>query len=497
MTLPYDGWSVATIVAAALSLFGASRRRFALWARVGLIMLAALLLRLDPAWQISLHTWDESVHAVVAKRLAAHPLVPTLYEHSMINASQYSWTEANVWLHKPPLALWLMALSLWTFGLHALALRLPSLLLGTLSVFVTFLVGRRALDARVGLLAAGFQAVNGLLIALSSGRRVADHVDTALVAMVELGMLLALRAGANGGSQAWAALTGVALGLGILTKSFPAAIIVVVALAIWLPATGARRTGQLMLCCAASAAVVAAPWLVYVHRAFPVVAAAEDAYTLRHITSVVEGHRGPVWSYVADMPQFFGELVYLPIAWFLWSAVRNRDDPGPRMVAVWLTVPYVAFSLMQTKLPGFIAIATPAIFLAESAAWMRLRTRLATTESRRMRVGVRILLALLLLLPARYLLEPSSALERRDRYAAETRYFMELDAKLPSGAVIFNVPRPYELMFYSEHDAYGAMPTPERVAGLRQQNKPIVIYQPVGTDVLPRPEWGAIVLPGR
>lgn len=81
--------------------------------------------------------------------------------------------------------------------------------------------GRVLFNDRVALLATGFHAVNGFLVALSSGRRVADHVDTALVFFVALGIWAALKSWEDPRTRDLV-LTGVALGLAGLSKSAPA-----------------------------------------------------------------------------------------------------------------------------------------------------------------------------------------------------------------------------------------------------------------------------------
>ena len=70
--------------------------------------------------------WDEAYHALVARNLAAHPLEPRLYEDKVLPSDDQDWTKAGVWLHKPPLPLWLMSASLGVFGEGELSLRLPS-----------------------------------------------------------------------------------------------------------------------------------------------------------------------------------------------------------------------------------------------------------------------------------------------------------------------------------------------------------------------------------
>ncbi|HVQ42545.1 MAG TPA: glycosyltransferase family 39 protein [Vicinamibacterales bacterium] len=498
MPLPYDAWSVGAIVVSSLCLLIATRRTMSTPGRLAWIAVAAFIIRLDPAAQSSLHLWDESVHAVIARHMAADPLTPALYTHPILPPPIDSWTESGVWLHKPPLTFWLIGVSLATFGMHAIALRLPSLLVSTLAVVVTFLVGRRVFDVRIGLLAAAFQAVNGLLVSLSSGRRVADHVDTLLLTCVELGVLAVVTGLDNRRVARSAWLAGAAMGLGVLTKSFPALIVAAVAAAAWQEAFGFRRAAGLLGRLLAAAALVCGPWMVYVRIRFPEEATAAARYTWRHVTTVVEGHEGSVWAYVDAMPRFFGELVYLPLAWFLFVASRPGASVMQRAVAVWLVVPYLVFSLMATKLSAFIAIAAPAIFLAEAWAWMALRDRVRASGSRVTSLAGAALLVLLAALPARLLLEPTGSFERRDRHPVASREAMELERTLGlDDAVVFNVPHAFEMMFYTRYAAYGRLPLPAEIEKLHERGIPIFIYQPAGQTVDVPVEWRATVIRGR
>src|ERR1041385_4766087 len=54
-----------------------------------------------------LNPWDERFHALVAKNLMNHPLMPTLYDDTILNMDYYdNWAHYHIWLHKPPLFLW-------------------------------------------------------------------------------------------------------------------------------------------------------------------------------------------------------------------------------------------------------------------------------------------------------------------------------------------------------------------------------------------------------
>jgi len=494
--LPYDSLSLVAISVAALCLAGASTVRAPVPIRLALILVAAFVIRLDPAWQDSMHAWDERVHALVARRMMEHPLVPMLYERPVLPPAPGEWTYASVWLHKPPLAMWFMAASMSLFGAGPVAMRLPSLVWSTAGVLLTYLTGRRVFGERVGLLAAAFQAVNGLLVGLASGRRVADHVDTALIFWVQLGVFLAVVAASPGRDRAWRPIaSGLAMGAGWLTKSLPALVVVGVAAVGELSRRQWWHAWRRLALLAAAAVALVAPWTVYARARFPAEAAQAWSYALRHITSVVEGHGGPAWAYVADMPHFFGELVYLPVAWFLVRAWRRRAAPAERAIAAWLAAPYAVFSVMATKLPAFVAIAAPALFIAQAAFWCHLRDRHRTATGRSARLALGVLLALLVMLPARYLLEPTGPFERRDRTSAATRQLRSLDREIgTTDAVVFNMPRALEAMFYSDVTVYDRMPTPTEVAELQRRGTTIVVFQPTGEEVSVPDGWGARIL---
>src|SRR5688572_19622660 len=90
--------------------------------------LSALLIRGYAAADRSLHPWDERYHALVAKNFIETPLTPRLYHTPVLPYDHRAWTGNYIWMHKPPLALWLQAGSMKMFGVHEFALRLPSVL---------------------------------------------------------------------------------------------------------------------------------------------------------------------------------------------------------------------------------------------------------------------------------------------------------------------------------------------------------------------------------
>jgi hypothetical protein len=79
---------------------------------VGSLVLGFFMANLDPF----LILWDEQYHALVAKNLMQNPLVPKLYANPLLEYDYRNWTGNEIWLHKQPLFLWQIALSLKLLG---------------------------------------------------------------------------------------------------------------------------------------------------------------------------------------------------------------------------------------------------------------------------------------------------------------------------------------------------------------------------------------------
>ena len=186
------------------------------------LLLAVFLIRLDNLWHPHLAGSDELCHAIVARNLTKHLWKPTLYDKPYLPyhiSGWDSWYESHVWLHKPPYALWQIAISYLIFGINTFALRFPSLVLSVLSVWLTYLIGKELYNKHVGLLAAFLHGINPFVLQLIHGYMFSDYVDTALLFWVELACYLLLKA-INQGETHYYILSGVAQGMAYLSKSF-------------------------------------------------------------------------------------------------------------------------------------------------------------------------------------------------------------------------------------------------------------------------------------
>ncbi|HEV3076448.1 MAG TPA: hypothetical protein VHB47_18640, partial [Thermoanaerobaculia bacterium] len=404
---------------------------------------------------------------------------------------------------------------------------LPSLLLSAVAILLTYLIGWHLGGRRVGLLAAGFQAVNGYLLQLPGGRVAVDHVDNVLIFFIELGILGAVlqvrswrgghagrevRAGREGGAGRGAGTAGGAdglpafllatfaigavCGLAVLTKWLPGLLPIPVWLALAWRRQPPRRLAAGLVAMTAACAAVALPWQLYIRAAFPLEARWESAYNLHHLAVPIEGLGGSPLYYLLKMPRFFGELIYLPLGWFLVSLVYPAWRPSRRAgegdqalellpLAAWLLLPLVAFSLAATKLGGYIMIAAPAVFIIEASFWLRLWDRRPPHSGARdarnaRRVATAVLrwaaLVLLPLLPLRYTVERMKIRPSYDRNPPWVRALRELPAQLgPGPVVLFHLDRPLEAMFYTPYIAYEGVPTPAQAQRLLAAGYRVVV----------------------
>ena len=125
--------------------------------------------------------WDEQYHALVAKNLIDNPLKPCLYRHPILGYDHRIWTNNHVWLHKQPLFLWQMALSIKLFGANELAVRIPSILMHAIIPVLIYRIGTNIKNRDTGYYGALLFAVAYFPLELVAGRYSTDHNDIAFL----------------------------------------------------------------------------------------------------------------------------------------------------------------------------------------------------------------------------------------------------------------------------------------------------------------------------
>ena len=348
------------------------------WTTLGLwlTLAASLLMKLRNLDHRLLTYWDESFHALVARNLLRHPLRFTLIDQPYLAYDYRDWTSNHIWLHKPPVALWLIAGSYAVLGVHAFALRVPSLLLSTGAVALTYLIGAELFGRRAGLIAAFWHAFNPFTFSLVHGYAFSDHIDIALLFWLELSCYFLVRA-ARTGEGRFAVGSGIAQALAYLSKSYLGCLPFGIVLALWL----SRRLGVFserdlrinlrhVLLQALATVLLVAPWVAYCLSAYPREFLHEHGAVLRHLTTEVENWGGtwdrPVFDYLVGILQviYSGALAATIVLLVRQVLPRARRTWPELFLLFWILGAVVPLSLADSKTPSALVIAMPAMILA-------------------------------------------------------------------------------------------------------------------------------------
>ena len=128
--------------------------------------------------------------------------------------------------------MWTIWISHLIFGINTFALRLPSAISLVVTAWLTYRIAADLFDKRAGLIAAFLHGFNPFLFASVHGYRYSDHIDIALLLWVQVSCWFLLRAIRTGKRRNYI-LSGVAMGIAYLSKSYLACITFGIALVVW------------------------------------------------------------------------------------------------------------------------------------------------------------------------------------------------------------------------------------------------------------------------
>jgi len=452
-----------------------------------LLLLAGLFLRVYVGTDFYLHEWDERYHALVAKNLIQHPLIPTLYENPILAYDYKNWTANHIWVHKQPFPLWSMALSMYFFGVNEIALRIPSILLSTFAIFLTYKIGTLIFGREVGFIAAFLHCIHGLSIELTGGRISTDHIDIFFSFFIEAAILFGVLYKIRKGNRFYLCLMGLCTGIAILCKWLPALIVVPVWLLLVLDTDNKfsyRKIAVDLTSVVTLIFMIFLPWQLYIHIKFPLEAAFESQYNIRHLFEGLEGHGKPFYYHLNKIRIQYGELIYIPLIWWIWKSMvkgfRKRETMWLAF-SCWLLVPLIFFSFAQTKMQAYTLIAAPAIFIMTAVFWRYFRIKKPSHQWRRWISSVVVFL--LLALPIRYAIErikPFSAIDRTPNWVKEIKK-IKLIVNDGEKSIAFGTDRPIETMFYCDHvTAYTLIPETTTIDSLIEEGFKIYIFDENG-----------------
>ncbi|MCB0795657.1 MAG: glycosyltransferase family 39 protein [Flavobacteriales bacterium] len=479
---------LCTVVA--MAAFIKVRDRLALIALfLGALILRMLLIQLDPF----LHTWDEVVHAVVAKNMAVEPLRPMLFTEPLLASDHTHWTENHIWLHKQPFFLWCMALSIKFLGSTVLAVRLPGALMTTLLVFFTHGMARMLYGRSVAFAAAVLMTWAYWPLKMMMGAVATDHNDVFFLVLIA-GSFWAWLRYQQTPTRVWVVAIGVFAGLAVLTK-WLLGLLVFGGWACALLAAVVREQRVVeqvrhAVFAFGITAAISLPWQLYTWLNFPVEMAHEQAYNWQHIIMPVEGHRG-AWDFHFKA---LGEHLYPLPLWIILGAfafalfsikdIRDRVFVGIVVVAV-----HLFFGLSATKMVNYTVVLFPLFLIALAWAVVGVVERVPRRSWRPVLVCVALVGIGSMLLQFERVQLVHTAQSARDPFhhwyrstqlhnlGAGERLAEELSGSRP---VVFNVPFPanLSLAFFQDIEASTALPTSAQVDALRERGYDVVVVDP-------------------
>ena len=298
--------------------------------------------------------------ALLAGRLAEGDLIgdPVIYAavaKSMLVRGEWGtqYLAGQPFFDKPPLVVWLAALSFKLFGVSTWSARLPGVALGIAACLILWRLGAFLFDERVGL-------AGGAILALTPGFvRFGSTLllDTALALGALAGLLATARAFARGGNGLWWAGVwfGVAfLGKGGLALGAPAVLAV-----LWVATPAARRPPWRTVAAAALAfLVVVLPWYLHETRLWGwrfVHGSVND------VSNKMGGYPGAA----VYLRALVTTLPWLPVAalgaWRSWRGAERGD--GLRLLTVWTLVAYGFLFAAAKHSPRYLMLLHPALGL--------------------------------------------------------------------------------------------------------------------------------------
>jgi 4-amino-4-deoxy-L-arabinose transferase-like glycosyltransferase len=423
-----------------------------------LIILGGLVLRIFVGTDLYLHTWDEQFHALVAKNLLKHPLVPTLYDNPVLPYDYKNYTASHIYLEKGPVPLWAISASLQIFGINEIAVRIPSIIVSLLSVYFTFLISSLLFDKKTGLLAAFFHSVNGLLIQLAGGRVSSDHIETFFIFFIELAVYITFFYILKRRNIWLSILIGISTGLAILCKWFPALIVML----IWIIGVFLSKKFTLKesilngILVIAGCLVIGGPWIIYIRLKFPRESAWVINKVLLRYSDIVEGHSAPFYYYINKIGVIFGELIYIPLIISFYQILKKKADWKIITLTFWWVIPVLVFSFAASKRYTYLMLAAPAFFILLSYYWFYFYN---LKDYIRYKWIIYILLFLLIALPVRYAVERTKLFSKRERNPEWTVQLRSLNKIEDEKVVLFNIKENIRAMFYTDYTVYPFIPT--------------------------------------
>lgn len=461
------------------------------------IIIGYFVATLDPF----LHLWDEQFHALVSKNMMNSPLSPMLYPEPLLDYDYQTWTQNHIWLHKQPLFLWQIALSLKIFGISEIAVRIPSILMVAITSLMIYRIGKIAHSTNVGFYGAVFFASTNYILELSTGIHSTDHNDIAFLFYVTASFWAWFEY-QNKRSVYWLIAIGIFSGCAILVKWLVGLLIY----AVWFLTLGAEnksnyrkiKTYYPPLFSFAITLLVFLPWQLFILSNYPHEAIHEFQLNSLHFFEPVEGHGGNSWYHFNAIKNIYGsgDLIPYLLLLGLFFLVKNSTSNKYRIAILSaIIIVYVFFSVAATKMTSFCLIVAPFGLLSFAALTDKLLQGISSINkfnwlNHILRFTMVIVLALFLVnLPktagyhtnkGKINLNKKENLELMQQIESISNDLQ--DGKYVIFSTIERLQNHIPIMFYTDHIAYHFVPTEAQIQTIKNQSYKIAI---IDNDSLP------------
>lgn len=478
-------FALAFYVAAAFFLSGKNQKLVSVFLFASGLCVFAFAALLDNF----LNVWDERFHALVAKNMMTFPLKPMLYADPVLAKDYSAWYTGHIWLHKQPLFMWQMALSMKLFGQSIFAMRLPGVLMSALTVVALFRSGTLLSNKITGFFAAAIMLTSFYWMELVTGRNQLDQNDVAFINYVSLSVWALLEYHFSQ-QKRWLILVGIFSGGAILCKWLAGLFVYAVwgLLAISAKSDWKKEFINLAISLAITA-VVALPWQVYAYANYPSEFKAEQEYNAIHLWESVEGHSGEATYYYDLIQNHYGLAAgwFLAVLLLLFAFLGENSRLKRSLIGAFL-VQFVFFSLVATKMPSFALVGWFIAVLAMGFSLQLLIDLIARLPKLVRYKFVILMVFAVALIPLRLSLfafeERHTVLNDELNYPKAMLHNKAVfeGIELDKNEVLFNVNGMHvvDAMFYLNNPVYGGFPTLEQIEELKQKGRAVVVLRGEG-----------------
>lgn len=457
-----------------------------------LVLTGFLLFSFSALLDPFLNMWDERFHALVAKNMMHHPLMPTLYDDPILNTTYDRWDRTHVWLHKQPLFLWQITLSFSLFGISEFTLRLPMIILGSLLIMIVFRCGKLLVNARTGYIAGVLLITTNYILEVVAGRQMLDHNDFSFLFYVSASIWAFIEYSYSG-KKIWIMLIGAFAGCAILCKWLVGLLVYAGWFILKLLRKEIKRSQYRDFSISLFVtAIVALPWQILTFMWYPTEAKSEQAYNTAHFFTALEGHDGSAWYHFDQINLIYGKFIsilLIPAIVIFYKRMKDRNMAIALTFMVILV--YVFYTMAATKMPSFTLVVGMIILLFMASLLDETIGLVETWLHNTLLKKAAFVLILIGVVLARFDIEKMQELHtlwKKDniytRIISNNKQ-VYLSLNLSENTVLFNLKgKNYiDAMFYTGLPSYPNFPSEDAYLDLKTKGKNIAVFQSATANI--------------